>query len=421
MGLSSGDLEKMLAQMRAGAKAQRKIATALKNQALETLAKALITNSAEILRANKLDVDGLPADTLPAFRDRLLLNPKRLEGMAESLRQVAALPDPVGEVVESKTLANGLKLRRVRAPLGVLFMIFESRPNVILEAFSLAFKSGNVIILRGGSESSHTSQALYKMMRDSLSESGLTDLPFYGFDDYDRKHVETLLKRHDKIDIVVPRGGEKLIAYVQSNATMPVIKNDRGLCHAYVSEDADLEMAARIVTNAKVQRPGVCNSLETVLVHRAVAEKFIPALYKMTEPHGLKWHADKASLGFLAGKANTQAATPENWDTEYLDLVLNCAVVAGLDEALAHIEKHGSRHSETIITADEKKARRFQEEVDAAAVYWNASTRFTDGFEFGLGGELGISTQKLHVRGPVGLRELTTPRWIGDGNGQVRE
>lgn len=419
MPLSDSDLDSMLTQMRASAKSQRKLKTEEKNRALTNLATALVKNSAPILSANQQDLTALPADTVPAFRDRLLLNPKRIESMAESLRQVAALADPVGEVVESKTLANGLKLRRVRSPLGVIFMIFESRPNVILEAFSLAFKSGNAIILRGGSESKHTSQAIYAMMRECLKT--LPAIPFYGFDDYDRKHVDALLKRKDKIDIVVPRGGNRLIAFVQEYATMPIIKNDRGLCHAFVDESADLEMAARIVSNAKVQRPGVCNSLETVLVHKNVAAKFLPLLYNTNEAAKLKYHADPAALKILHGKSGVEAAKSADWDTEYLDLILNCAVVDDLEHALAHIERHGSRHSETIITQVEANARRFQEEVDAAAVYWNASTRFTDGFEFGLGGELGISTQKLHVRGPVGLRELTTPRWIGDGSGQIRE
>jgi glutamate-5-semialdehyde dehydrogenase len=420
MPLSKFDLDKILSTLRIAAKAQRRITSVAKNQALINLAEALMKNSSDILKANDLDVRALPAETLPAFRDRLLLNPQRIEAMAESLRQVAALPDPVNEVVESKTLANGLNLRRVRSPLGVLFMIFESRPNVILEAFSLAFKSSNVIILRGGSESKNTSEVIYRMMRESLKVSGITEPPFYGFDDYDRAHVETLLQRKDMIDVVIPRGGDKLIAYVQDAATMPVIKNDRGLCHAFVDEDCDLEMATRVVANAKVHRPGVCNSLETVLVHKAIAEKFIPALFKLTEANKLRWHVDPPSIKILGSRAYVEPAKSSDWDTEYLDLVLNCKVVTGLDEALAHIEKHGSRHSETILTRNEAHARRFQDEVDAAAVYWNASTRFTDGFEFGLGGELGISTQKLHVRGPVGLRELTTPRWIIDGNGQIR-
>lgn len=412
--------EAMLKDLRASARVQRRLSAADKNKALLKIAENLGQASADIINANKKDLQALPADTATAFRDRLTLTSERINGMIESLRQVAALPDPVSEVIDQQTLKNGLKLKKIRAPLGVIFMIFESRPNVILEAFSLAFKSGNVILLRGGSESRYSSEAIYKLMRDSLAESGFNKMPFHGLEDYDRGLVEELLKRKDRIDIVVPRGGDRLIDFVQRTAMMPIIKNDRGLCHTYIEEDADLEMAVNIVNNAKTQRPGVCNSLETVLVNEKVAAKFLPMLYKATEPKNLQWHADEASLGILQGHARVTKAKPEDWDTEYLDLIMNCRIVKNLDEALAHIDQHGSKHSEAIITKSEDKARLFQQEVDAAAVYWNASTRFTDGFEFGLGGELGISTQKLHVRGPVGLRELTSPRWIIDGTGQTR-
>lgn len=410
--------EEMLKNLRAAARTQRKLSSAEKNAALLKVAENLGKHSADIITANKKDLQALPADTAAAFRDRLTLTPERIDGMIESLRQVAALPDPVGEVIDSQILKNGLKLNKIRAPLGVIFMIFESRPNVILEAFSLAFKSGNVILLRGGSESRHSSEAIYKLMRESLQ--GFSKMPFHGLEDYDRGLVEELLKRKDAIDIVVPRGGDKLIDFVQRTALMPIIKNDRGLCHTYVEEDADLEMAVKIVTNAKTQRPGVCNSLETVLVHEKIAAKFLPMLYKATEPKHLQWHVDEASLGVLRGEPRVTPAKAADWDTEYLDLIMNCKVVKNLDEALAHIDQHGSKHSEAIVTKSEAKARLFQQEIDAAAVYWNASTRFTDGFEFGLGGELGISTQKLHVRGPVGLRELTSPRWLIDGTGQTR-
>ncbi|WP_413290429.1 glutamate-5-semialdehyde dehydrogenase [Bdellovibrio sp. HCB337] len=413
--------EQMLQTLRESARAQRKIPAVQKNAALLKLAEDLGKNSQTVLDANQKDLAALSADTAPAFRDRLTLNPQRLEGMMESLRQVAALPDPVGEMIEQRTLKNGLNLQKIRAPLGVIFMIFESRPNVILEAFSLAFKSGNVILLRGGSESRHTAAAIYKLMHQSLQASGFTQVPFHGLEDYDRSLVEALLKRKDYIDIVVPRGGEKLIDFVQRTALMPIIKNDRGLCHTYIDEDADLAMAVNIVTNAKTQRPGVCNALETVLVHEKVAAKFLPMLNQATESKKLKWHTDLTSFEILGKNPLVTLADNEDWDTEYLDLIMNCRVVKSLDEALTHIEKHGSKHSEAIVTSSEKKARVFQQEVDAAAVYWNASTRFTDGFEFGLGGELGISTQKLHVRGPVGLRELTSPRWIIDGTGQIRQ
>lgn len=412
--------ETMLKRLREAARFQRQLSTVQKNAALTKLADDLKNSAQTVLDANQKDLAALAADTAPAFRDRLTLNPQRLDGMIESLRQVAALPDPVGEIIENKTLKNGLILQKIRAPLGVIFMIFESRPNVILEAFSLAFKSGNVILLRGGSESRNTASAIYKLMNESLNTSGFNFAPFHGLEDYDRALVEALLKRKDSIDIVVPRGGDRLIDFVQRTALMPIIKNDRGLCHTYVDEEADLAMAVNIVANAKTQRPGVCNALETVLVHEKVAAKFLPMLNQATEGKKLKWHTDLTTLEILGQNPLVTLAHNEDWDTEYLDLIMNCRVVKNLEEALAHIERHGSRHSEAIVTKSEKKARLFQQEVDAAAVYWNASTRFTDGFEFGLGGELGISTQKLHVRGPVGLRELTSPRWIVDGTGQIR-
>ncbi len=415
------DIEKIFKSLRRAARSHRQTTAEKKNAALQLIAKNLIAASEEILFANAEDLSRADKDLSIAFRDRLTLNPNRLENMAESLRQVASLSDPVGEVVESRTLKNGLKISRVRAPLGVIFMIFESRPNVILEAFSLAFKSGNVIALRGGSESRSTSAVIYKMMKAALTTIGFDETPFYGFDDYDRGLVDALLKRNDLIDITVPRGGEKLIEYVQSNAKMPIIKNDRGLCHAYIDESADLKMAVEIVINGKTQRPGVCNSLETVLVHQSVAKEFLPMLHKAAAAFNLEWRGDDATLAILRGQSSVKAAQPNDFDTEYLDMILNCRVVSHLDEALSHIETHGSKHSEVIVTKNETHARRFQNEIDAAAVYWNASTRFTDGFELELGGELGISTQKLHVRGPVGLKELTSVRWLMDGTGQVRK
>jgi glutamate-5-semialdehyde dehydrogenase len=413
-------IEESLAALRKSNRSVRKLKAEAKNQVLNSLADRLEKESVSLLSENKKDLQSLPPETSPAFRDRLTLNPQRIAAMAESLRQVARLADPVGEKIEEKILPNGLQLQKIRSPLGIILMIFESRPNVILEAFSLAFKSGNSIVLRGGSDSKHTARLIFKIMQDTLLQGGLSEMPFYGIEDYDRSIVEALLKRKDLIDVVVPRGGEKLIEFVQQTALMPIIKNDRGLCHTYVEQDADLEMAAEIVRNAKVQRPGVCNSLETVLVHQSCAEKFLPLLYEKTKGDQLVWHCDERSLQILNGKNQVQKAQPTDWDIEYLDLIMNCRVVENLEQAIEHIEKHGSKHSEAIITRSMEKARRFQEDVDAAAVYWNASTRFTDGFEFGLGGELGISTQKLHVRGPVGLRELTTPRWIINGTGQVR-
>lgn len=414
------EIQENFRALRTAARKLRQLDTKSKSEALMRLADDILRHSSSLIEANKKDLASLAPDAASAFRDRLTLTPQRVEAMVESLRQVAALPDPVGEVIEERVLKNSLTLRRVRSPLGVIFMIFESRPNVILEAFSLAFKSGNAIALRGGSESKETAQTIYGLMRATLKSVGLSENSFYGMNDYDRALVGALLKRKDWIDVVVPRGGERLIEFVQNTALMPIIKNDRGLCHAYVDESADLQMAAQIVANGKTQRPGVCNALETLLVHQSVAETFLPMLYTLTDSSELRWRLDERSMQILNGRVRIQPADDTAWDTEYLDLILNCRIVNDLEAALGHIERHGSKHSETIITKSEKNARHFQSEVDAAAVYWNASTRFTDGFEFGLGGELGISTQKLHVRGPVGLRELTTPRWIIDGTGQIR-
>jgi glutamate-5-semialdehyde dehydrogenase len=399
----------------------RALSSGKKNEVLLGLAKLLIQSEKEILTANSEDQKALSGErATDAFRDRLLLNPKRLAQMAESLKQVAALPDPVGEVADEKVLPNGLKLKRVRAPLGVLFMIFESRPNVITEAFSLAFKSGNVIILRGGKETFHTSQVIYRLIQEALEKEGVDGNSLWGIINPDRAITQHLLHQTRWIDVVIPRGGDSLIDYVVQNSKIPIIKNDRGLCHVYVHKDADLKNATDIVRNAKAQRPGVCNSMETLLVHHEIAQKLLPDLYQALEPDKVEWFVCEKSRAILSGRDRVQLATDKSWDTEYLDFKMNCRVLSGEEEAFAHIEKHGSKHSEAILTQDLMLAERFQTEVDAAAVYWNASTRFTDGFEFGLGGELGISTQKIHVRGPVGLRELTSLRWIGTGTGQVR-
>ena len=410
-----------LVQTKAAAQVLRSTASDRKNKVLLEAARLLAARAGEVLAANAEDLAALKPDATNAFRDRLMLDASRIASMAESLRQVAALPDPVNEEVERKTLSNGLLVRRVRSPLGVILMIFESRPNVAVEAFSLAFKSGNVIILRGGKESMKTTAVLYDILGAALESQGFDRGMLWGITDPDRKLTNLLLEQTSYIDIVVPRGGDALIQFVVEHARMPIIKNDRGLCHVYVHEDADLKMALDIIDNAKCQRPGVCNSLETVLLNRKIAAVFLPRLHERLSASLVEWFADVETQGILKGRSQVSPATPQSFDTEYLELKLNCRVVDSLDEAIAHIEKHGSKHSEAVITKSESTAREFQGRVDAAAVYWNASTRFTDGFELGLGGELGISTQKLHVRGPVGLRELTNMRWIIDGTGQTRK
>ncbi|MGZ3689461.1 MAG: glutamate-5-semialdehyde dehydrogenase [Bdellovibrionota bacterium] len=412
---------KELAALRLASRELRSLPAARKNSLLMTTARLLQDCTNVILRANELDLKKLDKKTPSAFRDRLTLNEPRIKAMAESLKQVAALPDPVGEVVEARVLRNGMRVKRLRSPLGVILMIFESRPNVAIEAFSLAFKSGNAVILRGGSESMRTTAALYDVLKAAFAAESLPEHFLWGVTEPDRAIPQFLLKQKQSIDVVVPRGGERLIDFVTKNSEIPVIKNDRGLCHVYVHEDADLAMARKIVINSKTQRPGVCNAMETLLVHEKLAGTFLPTLHAETEHFPVEWHVCPKSKKILGKRAHIVAAEKGDWDREWLELKMNCRIVGSLDEAIEHIETHGSRHSEVIVTESGDAAKRFESEVDAAAVYWNASTRFTDGFELGLGGELGISTQKLHVRGPVGLRELTSVRWILEGNGQIRE
>ncbi len=412
--------ESKLKKIQSSARELRMSTSETRNKVLLKAAEFLIEEEDSILKANLKDLKKLSAEVSPAFKDRLTLNPQRLAAMAESLRQVAELPDPLAVEGEKRVLKNGLQLKKVRAPLGVIFMIFESRPNVAIEAFSMGFKSGNAMILRGGKESQYTVAVLYKILQTALKHAGLSADSFWGITDPDRKLVNFLLKQREYIDVVVPRGGEGLINFVVNNSLIPIIKNDRGLCHVYVHDDADLAMAVNIIVNAKTQRPAVCNSMETMLIHASLAEQLIPMMYQQMQKFQVKWYGDAKTLKILKGSKNVKKATEKNWNTEYSDQIVNCKVVSSLEEAMAHIDKYGSKHSEAIVTDDAEVAEKFQKKVDAAVVYWNASTRFTDGFEFGLGGELGISTQKLHVRGPVGLQALTNERWIATGTGQVR-
>ena len=418
--ISSIEMMSQLKSCRAASKILRSSGTEKRNQALRFAATALKARSSEVIAANQADLLALPASSAAAFRDRLTLDQSRIAQICLGLEQVANFSDPLAEVVESRVLENGLNVRKIRSPLGVIFMIFESRPNVAVESFSLALKSGNVIILRGGKESMKTTEAIYSILAEALVAAGLPRDCFWGVTDPDRKLILALLQEKKSIDVVVPRGGETLIEFVVENSKIPIIKNDRGLCHVFVNHDADFAMASEIVFNAKTQRPVVCNSMETLLVHDKTKEFFLPKVYERLAVKGVQWHGCPKTLQILKGRAGVTSANAGDWDTEYLDLALNCKVVGSLDEAIEHIEKHGSRHSEAIVTASAADAMKFESEVDAAAVYWNASTRFTDGFELGLGGELGISTQKLHVRGPVGLRELTSVRWIIEGSGQIR-
>jgi glutamate-5-semialdehyde dehydrogenase len=413
-------IQAQLEQVRAGAAQLRKAGTEEKNSVLGALRDWLGKNVGALLAANQRDLERAEGVT-QAFKDRLTLTEKRIDSMRLSLEQVQRLADPVGEVAEQRVLANGLAVERVRAPLGVIYMIYESRPNVAIEAFGMALKSGNGLILRGGKESQETVALLYSGIRETLQQSEFNSLPFLGITDPDRELSKWLLKQRRWIDVVVPRGGDQLIEFVTSNSQIPMIKNDRGLCHTYLHQGAHFGMAEQLVENAKTQRPGVCNALETLLVDRAIAENILPRVYDRLASHSVKWWGCQETLRILKGRPAVLPATQESFDREYLDLELSCKVVEGFEEALAHIQRHGSGHSEVIVTEDQEMAERFLTEVDAAATYWNASSRFTDGMELGLGGELGISTQKLHVRGPVGLRELTSLRWLIRGKGQIRE
>lgn len=410
-----------LKAIRAGSIELRTLSESSKNLILKKLNLKLQEHESEILLANEKDVKAYSESKSfqKAFADRLALSPARIKQMRESIEAVIAEPDPIGKSLESRKLENGLVLERVRGPLGVCFMIFESRPNVITEAFSLAIKSSNALILKGGKESDLTAQCLYGLIEKSLSEVLGEAEVFWGLVGASRETTDFLMRQHRLIDVLIPRGGDRLIDYVTEHSTLPLIKNDRGLCHIYVHEKADLDSALRIVDNAKTQRPGVCNAMETLLVDENIAAVFLPKIYKVLKAKNVEFYICAESKKYLSN-CDVQLANEVNFDTEYLDLKINIKIVKSVIEAQAHIEKHGSRHSEAIITEDALVAEDFLKKVDAAVVYWNASTRFTDGYQFGLGGEMGISTQKLHVRGPVGLEALTVPRWVVRGQGQVR-
>jgi glutamate-5-semialdehyde dehydrogenase len=411
-----------LIEMKKAKIALRRLATETKNRVLLRLQDAIKSNATEILNANALDVEEYKnsAKFQLAFVDRLTLTEKRLQQMGESLFEVAAMPEPVGEVVEKRTLENGLILKKSRNPLGILFLIFEARPNVITEAFSLALKSGNALILKGGKESDRTSSVIYRLIEECLQIEGVPAHVFWGLVGVSRETTDFMMKQNKFIDVLIPRGGDQLIEHVTQNSTIPIIKNDRGMCHVYIHEKADLAMALNIINNAKTQRPGVCNAAETLLVDQAIAAEFLPKVYQLLRAKGVTFYVDPEAYAIIGGMDGVLMATGKSFDTEYLDLKLNIAVVKDIGQALEHIELHGSQHSEAIVTRDVSAVKQFQLNVDAAAVYWNASTRFTDGGQLGLGAEIGISTQKLHVRGPVGLEALTSCRWIIEGAGQVR-
>lgn len=421
------DSESLLAMGRTAQRAARQLARhseETKNQALSNISALLESEQGPILEANRVDHEAAMASGMDeAMLDRLLLNSDRLAGMARDVRTIAGLPDPIGEIIEARTLPNGLEVERRRVPLGVIGSIYESRPNVTIDIAALTLKSGNACLLRGGRESLNSNQALVDLLRRAIGEAGINPDAIQYVENPDRALVDELLQMKDYIDLLVPRGGQGLINFVAANAAMPVVAGGVGVCHAYVDRSADLGKAAGIIFNAKVQRPTVCNALDTVLLHAEVAPNCLPDIARELSGAGVELHCDHRSLSILGPESglNTQPADEDDWGREFLSLTAAIKIVDSLDEALEHIEAYGSGHTEAIITGDADASRRFQLEVDAAAVIVNASTRFTDGGQLGLGAEVGISTQKFHARGPLGLRELTSYKWVMIGDGQVRE
>ena len=397
----------------------RNLDTAKKNQVLEAVADSLVADSKALLTANAIDVENGWKNQMPeGLVDRLMLTEARIASMAEGLRQVAALEDPIGEVTGMKKRPNGLLIGQKRVPLGVIGIIYEARPNVTADAFALCFKTGNVVILKGGSDAIHSNTAIVDCIRRTLDENGITKDAIQLISDTSRETAGEFMKMNEYVDVLIPRGGKGLIKAVVNNSTIPVIETGTGNCHIYVDESADIRMAAEIIENAKTQRMGVCNACESLVIHSGILSKALPEIVKKLKAHNVEIRGDERACTV---SKEIIPASEEDWGTEYLDAVISVKTVDSLREAIDHINRYNTGHSESIITKDYANALQFQDEIDAAAVYVNASTRFTDGFEFGFGAEIGISTQKLHARGPMGLNALTTTKYIIFGNGQIRK
>ncbi len=421
MGHGMISLDDMGRRAKAATRVLATAPTQQKDRALETIAQVLGEAQAAILDANREDVAaGQAAGLTDALIDRLALTPVRLETIAADVHKVAELPDPVGEEFEARMLPNGLRVRKRRTPIGVLGVIYESRPNVTVDVAALALKSGNAAILRGGKEAVFSNRVLADCVRRGLEQAGLPADLVQSIDDPDRARVTELLRLDRYVDMIIPRGGAGLHRFCRENATIPVITGGIGICHLFVDSSADLDCALDVIHNAKTQRPTVCNALDTVLVHREVAAAFLPRLVERLSADGVTFRADAEAMGLLTGVDGVQPAGPNDWDTEWLSLVLGLKVVGEMSEAIAHIQAHSTGHSDGILTRDQAHADRFVDMVDSAVVYVNASTRFTDGAQLGLGAEVAVSTQKLHARGPMALRELTTYKWIVVGNGHIR-
>jgi glutamate-5-semialdehyde dehydrogenase len=392
--------------------------TQAKNEALQAISRLLPIRSDEIIKANQRDLErGIAEGLAEGLQDRLMLNEPRIRALADAVAQIVSLEDPVGQLVEGKSLPNGLKLSKVRVPFGVIGVIYEARPNVTVDIAVLAIKTGNAIVLRGGSAAEHTNAVLVQLLRDAMESVGLPADAIQTVDDFGRAGAVEMMQARGLIDVLIPRGSANLIKAVVEEAKVPVIETGDGIVHIYLDESARADWATEIVLNSKIQRPSVCNSLETLLVHESLVETILPTILDRLDEAGVIVHGDEATQS--AGK-RVVPATYADWDTEYLSLELSVKVVSGIDEALAHIKAHSTHHTESIVTENEENAERFLAEVDSAVVMVNASTRFTDGGEFGFGAEVGISTQKLHARGPMGLQELTSTKWIVRGAGQTR-
>lgn len=389
-----------------------------KNEALEAVARMLVEHVEEILKANEIDIaNGRKNNMKEGLIDRLLLTKDRIQSMAEGLRKVKSLDDPIGEVLTMKQRPNGLTIGKKRVPIGVVGMIYEARPNVTSDAFGLCFKTGNVVILKGGSDAIHSNAAIVKYIREALDSIGIQQDVIQLIEDTSRETAQEFMKMNDYVDVLIPRGGSGLINAVVKNATVPVIETGTGNCHIYVDKTADFDMAINIIYNAKTQRIGVCNACESLVIHENIIDEFLPLLKKKLDLKNVEIRGDERAVKAVP---SIYQATSQDWGTEYLDYIISVKTVTGIEEAIIHINKYNTKHSEAIITKDYNNAQKFLNEIDAAAVYVNASTRFTDGEEFGFGAEIGISTQKLHARGPMGLEALTSIKYIVYGNGQVR-
>ncbi len=414
------DMLEMGKTARRAARQLARASTAQKNAALLAIAACLESEADSILAANDLDLaDARARDIGEALLDRLSLY-SRLAGIAADVRSVVALPDPVGETIDQETLPNGLRVSRRRTPIGVLGVIYEARPNVTVDVAALCVKTSNAVILRGGSETLRSNRALVKVIREALHAAGLPPDAVQFIDDPDRRYVGELLRLNEYVDMIIPRGGASLHQFCRENSTIPVITGGLGICHLYVDASADLDAALNVIFNAKTQRPSVCNALDTILVQESIASDFLPRVLDHLGKHGVSFRADPAAFGLIGADARVTAAGPDDFDTEWMNLTLGIRVVDGVETAIEHIQTHSTGHSDGILTRDRVQAAHFVDEIDSAAVYVNASTRFTDGGQLGLSAEIAVSTQKLHARGPMGLRELTSYKWIVEGDGHVR-